>query len=100
MVHYFFGRVVAEAMWWLAGWVLKVRIRLSQLSTKMYLKLKRSLAKLKLSCYYSYSFLFSIGGHISVVLGFTVHFFFANLSDRSHLLSLKVFRSQLFSAFS
>ena len=29
----------------MAGWVLKVRIRLSQLSTKMQLKLKLSLAK-------------------------------------------------------
>ena len=42
MVQYFFG---LSAGW---GWVLKVRIRLYQLSTKIWLKLKLSLAKWKI----------------------------------------------------
>ena len=39
-----------------------------------------------------------VGGNMSDVYGFTVHFL-ANLRDRSHLLSLNVFSPQLFSAF-
>ena len=38
------SRVVAEAMWWVGGWLDQVGIKLSQLSTKLMLKLKLSLA--------------------------------------------------------
>jgi len=39
------SRVVAEAMWWVGGWLDQVGIKLSQLSTKLKFELKLSLAK-------------------------------------------------------